>query len=479
MSFRDAFAGEIRELRDEAGDGATREFWRRHLFALDAAEIGTIHAFCGTILKEFAVQAGVGASFSVLDGQESKELLKSTAREAVQDAVARRDEGALRLLEGIELDVLCRLAATAVEEREKIAAYFRTLGAGADDPAALASLMKSAYTQVLSKAIVEISSGVEFETAVSIVESCEGPEGDRIEERRAAFVDAHDAFLEAPKEDLFEGFLGMYRTMLDLRGGSSKKWGEDLEEVREALKALRKLMEKTAEVVEAVLRLDWEQRARDITEFLSLAGKAADAYAEAKRRTGALDFNDLLISARDLVAARPDVTATLAKRWRFILVDEFQDTDHVQEELIARLAAAGSSIFVVGDPEQSIYAFRGAEVEVFSKVRSAFAKGAGALHALSGNYRSQPHIVAFVNTLFGRAMPAGSGMPEWRTPHAPLEAMRGAGGRRIEVICAESANDMTLARRIEAAGAGGASSGDDLAGDDAARPGARRGRHRA
>jgi ATP-dependent helicase/nuclease subunit A len=137
--------------------------------------------------------------------------------------------------------------------------------------------------------------------------------------------------------------------------------------------------------------------------MLRVTLKADDAYRAAKRRDAALDFQDLLTRARDLVRDDPAVQQELTERFRFVLVDEFQDTDPVQYELIERLCGDGfvsGRAFVVGDEKQSIYRFRGAAVELFRKFRGAVSKP-GRL-SLTTNFRSRPGILAFVNAVFSR-----------------------------------------------------------------------------
>src|SRR5262249_13821700 len=99
--------------------------------------------------------------------------------------------------------------------------------------------------------------------------------------------------------------------------------------------------------------------------FLRVAGAVVQAYQERKRTLGLVDFQDLLVLARDLLRDRADVRARLQDRYRFVLIDELQDTDPVQMELVEYLCGGGMTagkLFAVGDSKQSIYRFRGAEV---------------------------------------------------------------------------------------------------------------------
>jgi ATP-dependent helicase/nuclease subunit A len=136
--------------------------------------------------------------------------------------------------------------------------------------------------------------------------------------------------------------------------------------------------------------------------FLRVADEAASAYQQLKRRHGVVDFQDLLVQARDLLRDHDSVRERLQRRYQFLLIDELQDTDPVQMELVGYLAGAGltaGKLFAVGDHSQSIYRFRGADVQLFQELRSRMPFD-GRLQ-LTLNFRSQPAILDFANALFG------------------------------------------------------------------------------
>ena len=138
-------------------------------------------------------------------------------------------------------------------------------------------------------------------------------------------------------------------------------------------------------------------------QTLELAGELASQYDRKKRELAVLDFNDLLSSARELLVGpeRAAVRRQLASQIRLLLVDEFQDTDPLQVEMVKAICDnehLGGKLFFVGDHKQSIYRFRGARPEVFRDLQDEIPPE-GRL-PLSMNFRSQPAILEFVNTLF-------------------------------------------------------------------------------
>jgi ATP-dependent helicase/nuclease subunit A len=172
---------------------------------------------------------------------------------------------------------------------------------------------------------------------------------------------------------------------------------------------------------------------------LSFARDAAHAYEQERVRTGALNFQDLLIFAARLLRESPTARRELSDRYRFLLVDEFQDTDPIQAEVLFLLASdeeldlfdaavtdahdaaredtafaawrhltpRPGALFVVGDPKQSIYRFRRADMTLYQQVKRRFTTF-GAVLELTANFRSRSGIGAFVNETFVERFPAES-----------------------------------------------------------------------
>jgi hypothetical protein len=146
-----------------------------------------------------------------------------------------------------------------------------------------------------------------------------------------------------------------------------------------------------------------------------------EEYNQRKRRQGKLDFVDLLICTRDLVRNDLAVREYLQRRFKRLFVDEFQDTDPLQVEILMLLAGdeEPGKLFLVGDPKQSIYKFRRADIHLYQKVcEDLMSKGVGFVR-LTRSFRSVPNIQAFVNAAFETEM-VGDGHAEY----APLEQHR-------------------------------------------------------
>jgi ATP-dependent exoDNAse (exonuclease V) beta subunit len=146
---------------------------------------------------------------------------------------------------------------------------------------------------------------------------------------------------------------------------------------------------------------------------LDLCAESADIYESLKREEACLDYDDLLFLMRRLTADK-QVVRDLCRRFRFIMIDEFQDTNAMQLSFLERIAQ--NNLYLVGDEKQSIYRFQGAELKLFTE-RLDGAEANGELCTLDENYRSHAEILEFINKIFSQAQ-------LFERPYRPLRAGR-------------------------------------------------------
>src|SRR5262249_8492230 len=132
-----------------------------------------------------------------------------------------------------------------------------------------------------------------------------------------------------------------------------------------------------------------------------------DGYGRAKRSQAALDFADLVAGAHGLLAWDPATRADEQARHDAVLVDEFQDTNGLQDQIVELVRAPAAPLLIVGDPKQSIYEFRGADVGVFDRAAARVVDGGGRALALTESRRGRAPLTRFVNKLFARALRGG------------------------------------------------------------------------
>jgi len=184
-----------------------------------------------------------------------------------------------------------------------------------------------------------------------------------------------------------------------------------------------------------------------LARFVGEFDRLRALYADYKRQAALLDFDDLLHHARDLLARDPGVRRALARRYPRVLVDEFQDTDRLQAEILWLLCGDGDqsetwtarrlrpgSLFLVGDPKQAIYRFRGADVDTYLEAKRALlAQDPGSIIEITANFRSRAPILAFANDRFQPLLSEAAGQPGF----TPLAATRAASPDGPAVACFE------------------------------------------
>jgi DNA helicase-2/ATP-dependent DNA helicase PcrA len=182
---------------------------------------------------------------------------------------------------------------------------------------------------------------------------------------------------------------------------------DQLQAVREALRALD-LSEKLHPPRRVLARISAAKnagRAREAEDAEPSFGRAtlarvAERYAETLHRAGALDFDDLLLRSVALLEARPDIAEAWRSRFAYVLVDEYQDTNRPQYQIVRLLAGQGGNVTVVGDEDQSIYSWRGADIRNILDFERDF-PGARVLR-LEENYRSSQAILDAASALVAR-----------------------------------------------------------------------------
>ncbi len=337
-------AGELRtRIRAALGERGRLDLARE----LVGAWISTIHGFCLRLLKAYPFAAGLDPRFRELDDAQGAVLRSEAFRSALDEFYRDGDPDRLRLLATYGADGLRRML-TGVYETLRSAGRELSLDIGArgDLAGRVAELREAAR--------------------------CLADEAASTDNQRTAATQLLALLDRDTRAD----------RLMDLSGFRAS--GERAASYEEA----RRATEHAA--------LD-EAASRDRALLQELLERFAAAYAEAKARESALDFEDLQLHARNLLRDNPEIRERESLRFRSIMVDEFQDTNRLQCDLVDLLRSPGTEIFFVGDEYQSIYGFRHADVQVFRERRASAAQ----LLPLTLNYRSRPEVLAAVNELFG------------------------------------------------------------------------------
>ncbi len=132
-------------------------------------------------------------------------------------------------------------------------------------------------------------------------------------------------------------------------------------------------------------------------DLLPTIERVAEVYGERKKFSGTMDFDDLLLLLSELLNTNPAVREALSKRFRYVLVDEYQDTNVIQAGIVKHLTSYHRNVLVVGDDAQSIYSFRAAQIQNILKFPDGY--GDAKVFRLQTNYRSTPEILGLANAV--------------------------------------------------------------------------------
>jgi ATP-dependent helicase/nuclease subunit A len=430
LTFTDKAAGELKlRLREEiererhsAADALVQRRLDAALGELEVAQIGTIHSFCAELLRERPVEAGVDPLFETA-AEDSSELLLDEAFDSwFQRSLAAPPEGVRRLLRrrhtGRDASGPRAMMRAAVgrlvehrdfpqrwkrPERFDRAAACDQLLAGLGELAEL-SRQASAPDDYLARSLREVARFVDEEQTL---EAARGRDYDGVEAR-----------LRDLQRQRLWGWKGK---------PSLQRFAPDV--------SRDDVLSRRAEV-QRELELFFGVADADLAALLQAELQpVVDEYERLKAHSGALDFLDLLLRARDLVRDNGAVRAELQRRFTHFLVDEFQDTDPLQAELLLLLAADDPAIsdwravrivpgklFLVGDPKQSIYRFRRADVGLYETVKRQLVGQGAEVIPLEASFRSVPAIQSAINAAFAPAM--GGEATTGQARYVPLRRVR-------------------------------------------------------
>jgi ATP-dependent helicase/nuclease subunit A len=444
ITFTEKAALELRvKIRDAlltpSADPDIRARREAALADLDSAPIGTIHSFCANILRRLPLEAGVPPRLELEDAATSQISTGRMWQQIRADVLDTHPDEVLALLQaGVGSDVLGRIAMALHESWDRTQRWLQddaptptgpagaaTATGGGTDATATAdtggTVSGAAAVVELRRLLRELDglpvSGTSATAAkVTAVLAADlavldgniaGADGNAARSADTG-TGADRAGAGSPGVgDVVPGLLSVLGTVQELKPGSAKVWGPDTKplcaQVNEQIAVARSAL--VQELLDPVVR--------------RIGHEVLEAARE-RRLSGNLQFQDLLVLTRNLLVGpyRERAHAVLHEQLRWILVDEFQDTDPLQAEILFRIAADGPSdredwtelrqrpgqLFVVGDPKQSIYRFRGADVSTYTAATRALESQGARPASLRTNFRSDPDVLDWINATFGTLM---------------------------------------------------------------------------
>jgi ATP-dependent helicase/nuclease subunit A len=416
VTFTRRAANELRErlqqslekrIRTSPVGSEERERFERALRDVGSAFVGTIHSFCGLLLRERPLEVLLDPEFQEVSEEDWDELVRSFWHRWLERA---RREG--------DADLLA-LSTIGIDARELLAGFTRVVTY--PDVEFALDPTPAPDTRDCRRALDALL------RAATDATPAQEPEGgwDKLQllARRLAFKSRVEdwsdpvAFCNA-----IGGIAASACAVTQYKWGATREAKADAKALGEAWKAWLE-----GDATELLRR--WREHRYPMVMRVLL--RAARDFAAERHATGQLGFADLLLLAAKLLRESPAARAELGARFERLLVDEFQDTDPVQAEVCLLLASdptegddwrlvrpRAGALFVVGDPKQSIYRFRRADIQVYELVKRRFASF-GDLLALTENFRSVEAIGALVNGYFRERFPE-----QGTAQQAPFREMR-------------------------------------------------------
>lgn len=206
-----------------------------------------------------------------------------------------------------------------------------------------------------------------------------------------------------------------------------------------------------------------QQDVRDVLNSRPDVARAVRAYIDRKRELGRIDYGDQIAFGYRILTEHPEVAAALHERWPVVLLDEYQDTNIAQRKLMSRIYGQGSVVTVVGDPDQAIYAWRGATLHNILNFPKHFLKSDGSLApmlALEQSFRCGARILEAANALIGHIPVQRRGIAKNLRPHPD----RGEGSVTADVLVSDRTEAQLIADEIARVSGAGNSSGEGLEG---------------
>ncbi len=420
VTFTEKAAAEIKERLRE---GLERELMTdlpdlqrdriiRALGEIEYAPIKTIHSFATSLLRERPVEAGIDPLFRVLDAEETDSLCSGAW-----------DDWFLK-----ELDAN-RAALERALDFKFSESHLRELALLLYNHRDMVQEGSSRVSPPLTGESFMASLENEFQLVADLAESCVDRD-DAGYQQYMALADWLNSSRMLKNDDLLKSIL--FQMPAVGKKGNKKNWSPPDNctaqkkisvNIQGAQRRIRSVI--TSSIIDEII--DW---LKDYLRYME----------EKKKEAGVLDFNDLLIKARDLVKDNVEIRRYFQKRYSHLLIDEFQDTDPLQAEIIFFLAEEEplavnwnevkmipGKLFIVGDPKQAIYRFRRADIEIYEEAKR-LVLDQGEVIKIVQNFRTVPSIIDWVNRSFSELIipvPGKHYQPHYEDLHSYRDRLPG------------------------------------------------------
>lgn len=385
---------------ENASDETEQSIWATRLGGMESARIDTIHGLCASLLRGNAAEIGVDPDFRVLDEVQAQIILDETIG-SVFNQVTREANPLSKLFTEYDLFTI----------RNAVGQHISNLDLEVVDENELLRIWGQAWAEHAHEQLQGLSENPHWEICTNWIPEGGWPENsdDKILAIWQTCWEALSRMQNAGNTSAQIEALHALATSIKLVGGRNAVWGgkEGLDEAKEVLRSIREISKSTLELIgEQPGEVD-RKAAGLLPLWVGLIKTIQAEYWRVKHENNQLDFNDLERLTRQLLSRSGAAQQRYqGEEIKHLLIDEFQDTNPSQWEIAQGLANINEAgrLFVVGDPKQSIYMFRGADVSVFDAVKQEIQATGGQEIALARSFRTHQKLIDGFNSCFSHIL---------------------------------------------------------------------------
>ena len=411
LTFTDKAAAEMKDRIRKELSRQSGPAWEKAADDFLVAPVQTFHSFCAQVLREFPLEAGLDPGFAVLDERIMARIHADAFDELTQRVQPEPANAAtVRVLSVFEEHTFRTMLGAMYERRDQYSRFFRAFEA---NESGIISFWQEEVHTFRDAELFALASDGDFSGLVKLLldfaDAYEGT-GDKAAQYLTEIRPALRSLSGFSDPLKFCDAANVILNKSGVIGGSKKVWqGDDLARFKAARKSLVDILKGKA----PVFRLTVDPTDPLVSGSVALLHDLSCVFPrylsliEAKKSAeGGIDFSDLVLSARNLFRDHPALVAThFAGRYRYILVDEFQDTDPAQFDIVLALVGKpeenNDCLFIVGDPKQSIYLFRDADVTKFKAAQQIIESACnGSTVDLDTSFRSTGAVIGLSNIIF-------------------------------------------------------------------------------
>lgn len=389
--LKERFQNKLEERFRTEKDDALREVLKTALYNMEQCYIGTIHSFCACLLRERPVEGGIDPDFTELD-EMTDAVLHSQAWQQFLIQIRSNSPERLQLLNEIGL------------KPSDLEGIFQTITDYPDVRIACTKVSKPELRPVFEKLKPLLFKAYAYIPKTEPEKGYDGLQESILWALR--LIRYYDMNSETNLLQVLERFEKEKRI-------TQNRWlcSKDI------VKGIHEEFKFLSQSELSPLLVKWREYCHGVAmDFLM---PAVTLYDDLKKRQGGLNFQDLLMKSVQMLKNYPEVRRYFQNRYRYLLIDEFQDTDPIQAELMfyltgqdtdekdwSRLIPIPGSLFVVGDPKQSIYRFRRADIDIYNRVKRIIEQTGGKTLMLTTNFRSVEVLGNWFNEAFQSLLPS-------------------------------------------------------------------------